>query len=287
MTTDNHAMYRRAPVAVVAVEIKFPGEVGSPIPVGIQRAFQEVLGEEWITEQIPQPTLSFNVGGAMSMVPALMGGQGNFPPGVILRLTVRDRTMAVAITGGSLTVETTHYGHWPQFRSILESMIRATTEVLRPNGVTRVGLRYVDEIRTENLAGPVEWGDWLSSVALAPATTQMAAEGWRPLNWSGVAQYEIGEDRILVLRYGPQPELPGFLVNPDGPLRRPGPRPAGPFFGLDFDSFWQPSVVPEWGNVDLLEILDELRRPVRVLFDSIITERLVREVFNQEEVISQ
>jgi uncharacterized protein (TIGR04255 family) len=286
MTTDSHAIYRRAPVAVVAVEIKFPGDVGSPMAIGIQRAFQEVLGEEWIAEQIPQSALTFNVGGAMSMMPTLMGGQGAFPPGVILRLTVRDRTMAVAITGGSLTVETTHYGHWPQFRSILETMISATTDVMRPNGVTRVGLRYVDEIRTENLVRPDEWGEWLSPIALAPAAPEMAAEGWRPLNWSGVAQYEIGEDRILVLRYGSQPEQPGFLVNPDGPLRRPGPRPAGAFFGLDFDSFWQPSVVPAWGNVDLLQVLDELRRPVRALFDCIITERLVREVFNREQATS-
>ncbi len=284
MTTDNHTAYRHAPVAMVAVEIRFPGEVGSQVPAGIQRAFREVLGEGWIAEQVQQPTFTVNVGGAAPMVPALVSGP-RFPPGVILRLTVRDRTMAVALTGGSLTLETTQYENWPKFRSILESAVAATAEVLRPDGVTRAGVRYIDEIRIDNLDKARGWNEWLSPAGLAPAAAEMAGEGWQPVNWNGAAQYEIGDDRHLVLRYGPQPAQPGFAVSPDGPLRRPGPRLVGPYFLLDFDASWQPSVVPEWANVDLLEVCDELRRPVRALFDNIITDRLITEVFNKEEDI--
>jgi hypothetical protein len=51
---------------------------------------------------------------------------------------------------------------------------------------------------------------------------------------------------------------------------------------LDFDASWEPQTVPAWGTEDLLETYDELRRPVRLLFDSVIPERLVDEVFNRE-----
>jgi uncharacterized protein (TIGR04255 family) len=69
-------------------------------------------------------------------------------------------------------------------------------------------------------------------------------------------------------------------VNPDGPLRRPGERPSGPYFLLDFDSFWQPSRIPTWANDEVTQAADELRRPVRALFDELITAHLVSEVFN-------
>jgi uncharacterized protein (TIGR04255 family) len=111
----------------------------------------------------------------------------------------------------------------------------------------------------------------------------MAGAGWAPVTWNGAAQYAIGQDRHLVLRYGLQPEQPGFAVNPDGPLRRLGPRPTGPFFVLDFDAFWQPATIPTWGTGDLLGTYDQLRKPVRALFDEIITDRLVNEVFNSKE----
>ncbi len=109
----------------------------------------------------------------------------------------------------------------------------------------------------------------------------MGGSGWRPTVWTGAAQYQLGQDRYLVLRYGPQAAHPGFAVNPDGPLRRPEPRPVGPFFLLDFDASWKPSVVPHWDSNILLETCDELRHPVRALFDGVLTERLVDEVLTR------
>ncbi len=76
----------------------------------------------------------------------------------------------------------------------------------------------------------------MSPTMLPPASEAMVGAGWSPVNWTGAAQYRLGEDRHVVLRYGPQAAQPGFVVNPDRPLRRPGPRPEGPFFLLDFDA---------------------------------------------------
>jgi uncharacterized protein (TIGR04255 family) len=98
-----------------------------------------------------------------------------------------------------------------------------------------------------------------------------------------MAHYQVGEERYLVVRYGPQPQLPGFVVNPDGPLRRLGPRPAGSFFLLDFDAYWEPPVIPGWDSADVLLTCDQLREPVRALFDEIITGSLVADVFNKKE----
>jgi uncharacterized protein (TIGR04255 family) len=117
---------------------------------------------------------------------------------------------------------------------------------------------------------------------LPPGSQALGNHGWLPLNWTGISQYTTGDERYLVLRHGPQPAIPGFAINPDGPLKRLGPQPVGPFFLLDFDAFWQPSVIPDWDPDITLQTCDELRKPIRTLFDEIITDRLISSVFDQE-----
>ncbi|MGH9072155.1 MAG: TIGR04255 family protein, partial [Acidimicrobiales bacterium] len=263
MTAEDHEKYPRAPVALVTVEITFPGEIGGPIPMGVQRAMGEVLGDDWVLEQVQQP-MPFNLVGQ-----AVMPNPPSFPALQILRFADRGRGTAVALTAGSMSVETTRYGNWPEFRSTLETAVKVTEGLLRPTGIVRVGVRYIDELRVGGLEPP-EWDRWLSPSVLSPGALAMAKAGWPASNWSGVTQYWIGEDRQLVCRFGPQPAQPGFFVNPDGPLRRPAPRPEGPFFLLDFDASWQPSVVPRWESDSLLETCDQLRLPVRYLFDQIV-----------------
>lgn len=276
MGTEEHETYPSAPVVLVAVEITFPGEIGGPVPFGARRALGEVLGEDWVIEQVAQPRITLNLSGAQPLAPQPQG----FPGTTILRFANRERGAAIALTAGSVSVETTRYGNWPKFRSTLETAIRATEKLLHPAGVTRTGIRYIDEVRVGGVEG-LQWGEWLSPTVLPPATQAMADSGWSPLNWTGGAQYRIGENRNLVLRFGPQPAQPGFVVNPDGPLRRPGSRPEGPFFLLDFDASWQPPAVPTWDSDSLLETCDQLRHPVRALFDQIVTTRLVEEVFKR------
>lgn len=276
MDDDNHEVYRRAPVALVATEIAFPGEIGSPMPPAVGRAAAELLGDDWVHEPPPRLPVGVNVLGSAPMS-VEVAGMSSSP---ILRFADRHRGSAIALTSGSVSVETTRYVNWPQFKTALELAVGITEKLLRPTGVIRAGMRYIDEIRVGR--DVPQWQEWLSASVMPPAFDAMAASGWEPMTWTGAAQYRIGEDRQLILRYGPQPSQPGFFVNPDGPLRRPGPRPQGPFFLLDFDASWQPQVVPRWDTHIVLETCEQLRRPVRNLFDQILTPRLVDEVFNSE-----
>jgi uncharacterized protein (TIGR04255 family) len=271
MTVSNHPVYENPPVALVVAEIKFPGEIGGTVPPAMRRALSDVLGEDWVIEQLP--TVSVNVGSPQAYATG-------FSPNAILRFATRDRTSAVALTGGSATVETTRYRDWPQFRSILEKTVQAVEKLLRPAGTVRVGVRYVNEVRVGARDGE-DWVGWLPPALLPPATQTLADAGWVPLNWAGAAQYRIGTEHRLVLHYGPQ--TADFIVNPDGPLRRHGPRPHGPFFLLDFDAYWEPSAVPAWDGAGVLETCDQLHEPIQVLFDELVTDRLVAEVFGRKE----
>jgi uncharacterized protein (TIGR04255 family) len=276
MTAEDHKSYPNAPLALVTAEIKYPGEIGAPIPSRVQHALGEALGDDWVIDPVVVPQAGLAVIGGMPV----MSQPAGFPAGALLRFADRRRGTAIAFTAGSISVETTRYQHWPAFRMTLEIAIEATEKLLRPSGMTRVGLRYINEIRVEGLDG-ASWGEWLSPSVLPPASLVMEVEGYPPVAWNSASQYSVGADRNLVLRHGLQPAQPGFVVNPDGPLVRPDPRPTGPFFLLDLDASWQPATVPRWDSELLLETYDELRQPIRKLFDEIVTERLEAEVFNK------
>ena len=288
--SDPHHMYKHPPVVFVTAETKFPGNIGEPVPSPVQHAIGGVLGEDWVVDQV-QPGITVNLGmpfsgalGGAAIGGGAFGGASLGPTnlgGAMVRFANRDRTMSVALTAGTLSVETTRYANWDDFRAVLSVALEATEKLMRPTGVTRTGLRYIDEIRVGAVIGN-DWSEWLSPASLPPSAGLMAAAGWPPETWTGLAHYQIGPDRHMVLRYGPQPAQPGFLVNPNGPLKRPGPLPPGAFFGLDFDAFWEPTGIPIWKTEDLLQTYDQLRVPVRSLFDSMITERLIAEVFEAE-----
>lgn len=277
MTAEDHEAYPNAPVALVAAEIKYPGEIGAAMPSRMQRAVSDALGDEWVVDPvvIPQPSFAVQVGNQ-----PVMSQSAGFPASALLRFADRQKEAAVAFTAGSISVETTGYRNWPTFRLKLEAAVRVAEKLIRPSGITRAGIRYIDEIRVEGVEG-ADWGGWLSPSVLPPASSVMVGEGWPPVAWSNAVQYQTGDDRSLVLRYGPQSAQPGFAVNPDGPLLRRGPRPVGSFFLLDFDASWQPTSIPRWDSELLLETYDELRRPVRKLFDEIVTEHLETQVFKR------
>lgn len=265
MTTTE--VWPNAPLALVAVEARFPAGAGVLLRPPVQRAIRDLLGSGWVLEGAKQQTVELAVGSS--------GVQAhNVKVEDLTRITIRDRTKAVTVRTDSLTIEATSYGGYSSFRELLRSAFDAVERVIEPDGITRLGMRYIDEIRVPKLEGSNPWDEWLDSSLLAPR-----AEGLATRTWTSAVQYDTGEDRRLVLRYGP---AEGPVVDPAGPLKRLPAPSLGPVFILDFDSFWQPTDIPAFSAAELVVICDDLRAPVRALFDQLISKRVIDEVFKME-----
>ena len=236
-----------------------------------QRAFRDRLGEDWVIESVKTQQLLLEVDSAGL-------GRQRIDQQTVPRMTTRDRSTAVALPATSLTIETTSYGHYPDFRAILERAFRAAFEILQPDGVARLGLRYIDEIRVPNVSegDPSRWGEWLNASLLPPSLSEMEELGMPAITWEGATQFAVAEDKRLLLRYGTRS---GYAVAPEGPLRRLSLPAPGPLYFLDFDCFWEPGDIPEFDVDGLLDTCDSLRSPVRTLFDLLITDKLRDEVF--------
>src|SRR5450756_1609825 len=143
---DTHEIYPNAPLALVAVEVRFPEAPSErALPMPLQRSFRDLLGEGWVIEshKIQQVELALGPGGP---------GAQPVQQTVVPRFTLRDRTLAVALTDSSLTVETTNYRHYLEFRAVLERVFAAAAELLQPDGVARVGMRYICLLYTSDAA---------------------------------------------------------------------------------------------------------------------------------------
>jgi uncharacterized protein (TIGR04255 family) len=196
----------------------------------------------------------------------------------------RDRTMALSVKATSFVLETTRYESWKAFRELLHQVLDARLGVGRIDGVERVGLRYIDEVRVPDLTSQngSGWSQWLDDSLLGTAKVSKFLD-FEPQEWQGLTVFSTEDNRKVVLRYG---NREGYAVDPGGDLKRPTPLPGGPFFLLDFDSFWSyehDELMLERSVDWLMDLSDDLHDPVRELFEKIIRGKLRSEVLRRGE----
>lgn len=256
-------VFPNAPLALVAAEVRYPAVTEGALSMAIHRLIRDALGSDWVIHNDTTQTFEVGVDAA--------GPRTSSRSETVGRITSRQRTRIVTARPDNFTVEVVDYEHFADFRGLLERASDAVESVLKPDGISRIGLRYIDEIAVPE--SPPRWSRWLESSLMAPSLTPQLT----PTEWTGAVQYQVTPDQSLVFRYGPSA---GPVVSSAGPLRR-ARVPDGPIFMLDFDSSWQPSDIPEFKADRIVAVADRLRSPLRELFDSLITPSL-KDVFRQD-----
>lgn len=264
---EEREVYPNAPVVLVALEVRHP-TTDQLTPAQRNKIKRRLSSHVPImrTGQFQQLTVVQSLGGP-AVAPEMRAEE--FP-----RYFSRDNTAAVSMRTEAVVVETTRYVRWEQLRALVADVLEVRQEIGGVDGVERVGLRYIDEIRVSG--GPEQdWTPWVDPTLLGPAPVGDEL-GLAAAHWQGISAFTPGPERTVVLRYGPRE---GFAVDPGGDLKR-SPSIPGPFFLMDIDSFWTPSEgIPEFDVKALLATCDELHAPVRKLFERLITGRLREEVF--------
>lgn len=258
-------VYPNAPLALVALEVRYPELVEPADSRELRMAVRSLLP---ISGNVTEQTITFG------MTPPVIG-QRRFP-----RLASRDGTTALVVGHEALVLETTTYDGYDRYREVVERVLAAVAQVCGPDGIQRVGMRFIDEIRVPDVTEPPgDWTEWIVEGLLVPLApdVKVGSEHFRPRTWQGEAVYDAGAGYAVRLRYGPQV---GHAVPPNGPTRRlhrPGP---GLFFLLDSDGSWTPQEeIPEFTPDRILHACDTVHEPLSALFKAIGTQRLVDEVF--------
>jgi len=193
------------------------------------------------------------------------------------RFYTRDRITSAVLGRDLLILETSDYPGWTEFRDRFARLARALEGVKRPDGLLRVGIRYIDEIRVPGVESIADWEPWISPNLIAPLTL----DSTEPSGATLALQYGTAPGLVTVFRAAPF--ATGRTVQEEGPLRLPFPTPESPYFLLDTDSSWaDPSrQIPEFAPDEIIVILDELHAPCARLFEASITDRLRDEILRQ------
>jgi uncharacterized protein (TIGR04255 family) len=267
MQPGQHEIYPNAPLEFVACEVRFPlapalGE--DAVLPRLHRSFYE-----WL------PLVEPGVETTLVMAP------GASQPSITtknLRFLARDRRFGVLVSPTLVSIETTAYSRYEDFRGSVARALEAVNDAAgNVAGMTRIGLRYIDEIRVPGMADAIEpWTDFIDR-RLSSAVT-VSLESRMPSSLQGMLQFELGEGQRVVMRYG---AMRGQAVS-NVPLRRRQHELSGQFFLIDIDSFWMPDeTLPEFSVEGALAQCDLLHRPVWELFEASVTERLRNDVLRR------
>lgn len=265
-------IYPNAPIVYMVAEIRF-SQCG-PLDKIKLRGFTTALGEYL-------PLLSEEPGSSVQMPSPDVQVEVSFVNGESFpRWSSRDKRTVLALRQNILSLETTDYPGYRGVRELLGKAVTALERLMAPRGVTRIGLRYIDEIRVpcDGEDPRPRWEEWVDPSLLGPRTVD-GQHGLTSLGNQGTAVFGGERGTMLVLRYGAQDE---YVIPSTPQLRRPMPSP-GPLFKLDMDSFrTYDDYIPPFKAGDILETADLLHKPVKNVFEGLITERLREEVLRHE-----
>jgi uncharacterized protein (TIGR04255 family) len=134
----------------VAIEARYPDV--APLSEGEQGEMKRLLAAYF---PLPQPI-------QMRTITATTGGPPTITEQAVPRFAARDQTTAVTVGPQAIVVETTKHQTFEHLAELLRIAVDARQRVAPVDGLLRLGLRYVDEIRVPDLcAGPAGWREWV------------------------------------------------------------------------------------------------------------------------------
>jgi uncharacterized protein (TIGR04255 family) len=245
--------YENNSLRLVVCQLRFPVLHRFDEPGALAR-FQEVLAGRYPRSSPEQQLTIASAPAASTAATAAMQ---------YWRFQGVDDGWSVAIARDFVSLETTRYERYEDFRDRLGEVIEATLTL----GVThreRLGLRYVDEIRPPDADGPADFRDFLNAELLGM-----------------VGGPELGEDVIQALQEIRLREDDGTLAIRHGYI---GPDAADGkcFYLLDLDYYDESSHALD--PVQVLEQVDAYHHTMHNVWENAITDEL-RNVLGVKEQV--
>jgi uncharacterized protein (TIGR04255 family) len=247
------------PVALVTAELRFTDsprlrqqDTLDAIAIACEHRFPIA---EPITGMAVEPT-------GLGAAPQLVARQS-----VVLRNA--ESTEALTVTSNSLTYETTAYRDFDDLAGVVNDACRTLITAGVAPALTRVGLRYINEVRVREPVSEVRaWSDWIDPRVLG--TLSVAPEGVPVRALQAAVSFDLGNGGGLQIGYAAVPQ--GSVVNHRF-LKRP-PFEQGPFFAMDFDGFCDFSADPaKFLDPDLVaRVLRGVHGPIGEAFQRSLTD---------------
>lgn len=256
-----HVVYDHPPLALALCQIQFARVLGIAERVG---RFQDEVAE----------IFPFAASGEQIEIEL-----GDVPPNAVIgspkreqqwRFSDSQNTWTVVLASSFVSLETRAYGDFQDFLRRLNDVILALTKIVKPKVLTRVGLRYINEIRINpQPTTAIEWEPYIQKDLLGSLTVP------------AIGQKAILTQQQVILRYANNQGvniIHGLLT--DGTTVKPLPgevAPSGPFYLLDLDVYREFPTVRQQPLIaqKLVEYIREYNQVIYRLFRWSVTDNYI------------
>ncbi len=220
LPTQSRVVFDRTPLALAICQVRFPAMLNVSNP-GTVAPFQAAIQDDY-----PVATSMAQVGLAFSLQSGQIAGLQSQAPSALWRFADVGDDWAVVLSPEFVSIETRAYVDFDDFLDRLRQVLDALVATVRPKVYTRVGLRYINELRP----GHREWEGVVRTELLGPMAVPVLAEC--AVHWAQQILLHGPDGNRLHVQHGVIPG--GSTVDP-----RPGEElPAEEsFYLLDLDAY--------------------------------------------------
>ena len=236
-----------SPLELVVCQIRHEERsIEAELALAIQEALGGPDGEFGRIEQVEMHSAVVTIG--LGPSPQAEVAQG-------WHLKSADGGWTVALMPGHLSLETTRYTTWSDFRPRLAAVVEAVEHEAAPKMEQRLGLRYVDRVRGLPVSIPSDWSRWIHPTLVGPALHQRLGEA--VVSTRQQIDLDLGQGRVCVLRHG-------TVSDPDGEL----------VYLLDFDVYRQQA--RRFSADEIMATAQDFHETADSIFEQVISEELMR-----------
>jgi len=220
----SRVVLKHAPLVLALCQVRFTSMLSVNDPASLA-AFQRAIQHRYpIGIPVQEVEVLFGIG---PNSPGIRQEQRRSPQ---LQFTDQNDNWKVVLSPDFLTLETRNYEHFDDFLARLQESLDALVECIHPTIVTRLGLRYINEIRSRDLH-KINWRDIIRQDLLGPIAVPELVENTTQVIAVQQLLLRYPKDVGVNIHYGLVPT--GTTVR----LRPKEEQPTQPFYLLDYDVF--------------------------------------------------
>jgi uncharacterized protein (TIGR04255 family) len=246
-------LFERPPLVLTVCQVRFPAVLSVADPVAVA-PFQRAIQARYPVAKPLQTGVAVELGIHESSAELRQSSTA-----LRWQFADPDDNWTVVLSQDFVTIETRLYHRFSEFIARLREVLDALLEHIRPSFTTRIGLRYVNEIR----AGHQNWSDIVNSYLMGViGSPDFKGHVSHALQQIGL---EYDTEMSINIRHGLLPS--GTTVQP----RATDPSPDAPFYLLDYDAFREFSPAPDIQQDLVCMQVESFNRAVYRLFRWSIT----------------